>query len=174
LRILVCLSIMLACSLYFSPASAFDACFQQAAAEYGVSPDLLRAISLHENRKSNPSAINRNANGTYDIGLMQINSRWAKKLGAETWSRITEPCVNIRVGAWILAQCVRDFGYSWTAVGCYHSRTPSKRDRYAEMISSRIYSSRTPLQQAKKETTVGYIASFSAQEAGNGLASTFQ
>lgn len=174
MRILVCLSFMLVCTLFYSNAYAFDACFQQAAAEYGVSPDLLRAISLHENRKSNPSAVNRNANGTYDIGLMQINSCWAKYLGAETWSRITEPCVNIRVGAWILAQCVRDFGYGWNAVGCYHSRTPSKRDRYAEMISSRIYSARTPLQQAKKETTIGDIASISAQETGNGLAITFE
>jgi len=174
LRSLVCLSIMLACSLVVSTASAYDACFQQAAAEYGVSPDVLRAISLHENRKSNPSAVNRNANGTYDIGLMQINSCWAKKLGHETWSRITEPCVNIRVGAWILAQCVRDFGYGWNAVGCYHSRTPSKRNSYAEMISSRIYSARTPLQQTKKETTIGDIAFISVQEAGNGLAITFE
>jgi hypothetical protein len=39
------------------------------------------------------------------------------------------------VGAWVLSQCVRDYGYTWPAVGCYNSRTPSKRDRYATKIA---------------------------------------
>jgi hypothetical protein len=39
------------------------------------------------------------------------------------------------VGAWVLSQCIQDYGYTWSAVGCYNSRTPSKRDRYAARIA---------------------------------------
>lgn len=58
-------------------ASAF--CFEEAGNEYGVSPLLLWSIAKHESGM-NPAAICRNGNGTYDYGLMQINSSWAKAL----------------------------------------------------------------------------------------------
>jgi soluble lytic murein transglycosylase-like protein len=64
---------------------------------------------------------------------MQINSTWAKKLG-KTWNELGEPCTNVKVGAWVLAQCIQDYGYNWRAVGCYNSRTPSKGDRYAGKV----------------------------------------
>jgi conjugal transfer pilus assembly protein TraD len=41
--------------------------------------------------------------------------------------RLGDPCTNVRTGAWILAQCVRRYGYNWKAVGCYHSNTPGRR-----------------------------------------------
>jgi len=69
---------------------------------------------------------------------MQINSRWAKVLGKERWQKLGEPCTNVRTGAWILSQCVRRHGYNWKAVGCYHSNTPGKRERYAGRIASLI------------------------------------
>ncbi len=54
---------------------AFSYCFDQAGQYYSVSPRLLYAIAKVEN-SLNWRALNRNKNGTYDIGLMQINSRW--------------------------------------------------------------------------------------------------
>lgn len=117
-----------------NPAAAF--CFEEAGNRYGISPQLLYAISKGES-SFNPLAINRNTNGTYDYGLMQINSSWEptlRKLGIP-WNSLADPCTNIMVGAWVLSQCIQDYGYTWPAVGCYNSRTPSKRDQYAAKVA---------------------------------------
>ena len=111
-------------------------CFEEAGALYGVAPQLLWSICKGESN-FNPAAVNYNTNGSYDFGLMQINSSWAPTLRKKgiPWEALADPCTNVKVGAWVLAQCVSDYGYTWTAVGCYNSRTPSKRDRYAARIA---------------------------------------
>jgi soluble lytic murein transglycosylase-like protein len=119
------------------PTASWGFCFEEDGNEFGVSPLILWGIARHESGM-NPEAIGRNGNGTYDYGLMQINSRWAKVLGKERWQRLGEPCVNVRTAAWILSRCVRRHGYNWKAVGCYHSNTPGKRERYAGRIASII------------------------------------
>jgi hypothetical protein len=77
--------------------SSASACWEDAAARYGVNPYLLYAIAKTESNL-NPSAINRdNKNGSYDIGLMQINSRWLptlRKYGIEE-SQLWDACLNI-------------------------------------------------------------------------------
>ena len=95
---------------------------------YNISPQLLWGIAKHESGLK-PDAINWNTNGTYDYGVMQINSSWSKILGKERWAALSDPCENIKTGAWILNQCIKDYGYGWTAVGCYNSRTPGKSQR---------------------------------------------
>ncbi|MBT0663071.1 lytic transglycosylase domain-containing protein [Geobacter pelophilus] len=121
----------------FSTEAAFGFCYEEAGNRYGISPHLLYAISKGESN-FNPFAVNHNANGSYDYGLMQINSSWEpalRKLGIP-WNTLADPCTNVMVGSWVLSQCIRDYGYTWLAVGCYNSRTPSKRDRYAARIAS--------------------------------------
>lgn len=55
-------------------------CLVAAARHHGVDPALLHAIAVVESGL-NPRAVNRaNANGTRDIGLMQINSAWLPTL----------------------------------------------------------------------------------------------
>jgi soluble lytic murein transglycosylase-like protein len=112
------------------------ACFEEAASRYQVPSVLLKAISRVESA-GNPSAINRNKDGSFDIGHMQINSRWLPKLSHFGISRdqLWDPCTNTLVGAWILAQNVQRIGYSWNAVGAYNAASPEKRDRYARKIS---------------------------------------
>lgn len=112
--------------------SAF--CFQEAGSRYHVSPWLLWSIAKVESGLD-PSAINQNRNGTVDVGLMQVNSIWAEQLG-KTWDHLDDPCTNVMAGAWILNRCVQDYGYTWKAVGCYHSRTPERRDAYALKIAT--------------------------------------
>ena len=124
--------ILVTLCLAANTARAHAFCFQEAGELYGISPQLLWSIAKVESN-FDPGAVNRNRNGTYDFGLMQINSSWAGRLG-KTWSGLGDPCTNVKVGAWILAQCVSDYGYTWQAVGCYNSRTPSKRDRYAARV----------------------------------------
>ncbi len=57
-------------------------CFQEAGEAYGVSPFLLEAIMVVESQ-GDAGAINRNSDGSYDFGLMQINSCWAKPWGLD-------------------------------------------------------------------------------------------
>lgn len=115
-----------------SSANAF--CYKQAGAEYGLAPEILQSISATES-ENRPYAVHWNKDGAFDAGLMQINSSWEKSVGKESWSKLFDPCTNVRIGAWILAKCVRRYGYGWQAVGCYHSSTPSNRDVYANKIA---------------------------------------
>jgi soluble lytic murein transglycosylase-like protein len=94
-------------------------CLEDAAAWAGVHPTVLRAIAWVESR-GNRAAINWNANGTYDVGLMQINSAWYHRGLAPVWPRVGDPCVNVAAAAWILALCTQEYGYTWDVVGCYH------------------------------------------------------
>jgi soluble lytic murein transglycosylase-like protein len=109
-------------------------CFEEAGQKFGVSPQLLWAIAKTESR-FNPSAVNYNTNGSFDYGLMQVNSSWYKELGRERWMRLGDACYNVQVGAWILSQCVQRYGYTWTAVGCYNAFSKNKGAVYA----SRVY-----------------------------------
>ncbi len=118
--------------------SASGACFDAAGARYGVSPTLLAAIAWQESGM-NPSASHRNANGTSDIGLMQINSSWLPKLARHGVSErdLRDPCVNILVGAWILASNLREMGVSIQGLGAYNARDPVKRVAYARQVLRR-------------------------------------
>ena len=118
------------------PIASKAACFEEAASRYQVPSVLLKAISRVESA-GNPNALNRNKDGSVDIGHMQINSRWLPKLSHFGISRdqLWDPCTNTLVGAWILAQNVQRIGYSWNAVGAYNASSPEKRDRYARKVS---------------------------------------
>jgi soluble lytic murein transglycosylase-like protein len=95
-------------------------CVEQVAAWSGIHPTLLRAIAWVESRGDH-LAFNRNKNGTYDVGLMQINSFWHRRGIGPWWEALGHPCVNLAAGAWVLRQCVGDHGYTWGAVGCYNA-----------------------------------------------------
>lgn len=110
-----------------------------AAARYNVNPQVLYAIAQQES-SFNPSAINKNRDGSFDVGLMQINSRWLpvlKKYGI-TQSHLFDPCINLHVGAYILATRMARHGNTWEAIGTYHSATPDRRDNYALSIYRRL------------------------------------
>lgn len=97
-------------------------CWLAAATAFDVPPGLLYAIANVES-SLNPSALSHAPNGTRSVGLMQINSSWFPKLAALgiSESDLRDPCINIRTGAWILAQEVRRYGYSWEAIGAYYA-----------------------------------------------------
>ena len=108
-------------------------CFEEAGETYGVSPQLLWAIAKTESN-FNPTAVNYNKNGSFDYGLMQINSTWFNALGHRRWMCLNDACYNVKVGAWILSRCVRQYGYTWKAVGCYNGVSKDKRIEYAHRI----------------------------------------
>ncbi len=108
-------------------------CFEEAGAEFDVSPQLLWSMAKVESR-FNPAALKWDRNGSYDFGVMQINAEWAPRLGEDVWQSLGDPCTNIRVGAWILSKCIHRYGYSWEAVGCYNASSKDKRVRYARKV----------------------------------------
>lgn len=110
---------------FYSQAHAF--CFEEAGALYGVPPSLLRGIAQVES-SMNPGALNEGhlrRTRSVDVGLMQINSRWLsrepfKSLGYQR-EHLLNPCANVKVGAWILANEIRQRGLNWEAVGAYNA-----------------------------------------------------
>lgn len=104
-----------------SSASTF--CFAEAAHEYAVPEELLRAIAQVES-SNKPGAVNRNTNGSADYGLMQINSSWLTALAKWNITKdvlLMDACLNIKVGAWILANNIQRMGYNWDAIGAYNA-----------------------------------------------------
>ncbi len=108
-------------------------CFEEAGELYGISPELLWAIAKTESG-FNVSAVHYNANGSFDYGLMQVNSSWYRELGRERWVHLNDGCYNVKVGAWILSQCIKRYGYTWMAVGCYNGVSQNKKIEYANRI----------------------------------------
>jgi len=130
---------LLAGTLLASSCGLAHACWEQVANWYGVNVHLLYAIAKTESNL-NPLARNQNKNGSYDIGLMQINSAWLptlKKYGIDE-SRLKDPCVNLQVGAWILSQNMQRMGPTWEAVGAYNARNPKLRIEYARRVYRNI------------------------------------
>lgn len=109
-------------------------CFEEAGSMYDISPNLLWAIAKHESG-FNPTAVNWNKNGTMDYGLLQVNSVWAGVLGTERWMNLSDPCENLKTGAWILRQCINKAGYNWKALGCYNTGSINKGHAYILKIA---------------------------------------
>jgi len=119
--------------LLLLPGTAFPFCFDEAGRTYGINPRLLRGIARVESNM-NPEAVNRNSNGSIDLGLMQVNSFWLKTLGTTSQELTSDPCYNVMAGAWILKGCLDRHGETWEAVGCYNATSRNKRVNYSWKI----------------------------------------
>jgi soluble lytic murein transglycosylase-like protein len=121
-------------------AASANLCSWEGAAErYGVNPQVLYAIAAQES-SLNPSAVHQNEDGSQDVGLTQINSKWLphlSKLGV-TPENLSNPCINMHVGAYLLSLKMIQHGNTWQAIGAYHSNTPWRRDQYAQTIFRRV------------------------------------
>jgi len=87
-----------------------------------------------------------NSNGTFDLGLLQINTSWLPIIAARLrrdagvvhrWLR-DDACFNIGVGAWIFLSVYRQNHDFWRAVGAYHSPTDWRARIYIHRVADRI------------------------------------
>ena len=144
---------MLICALFFWQ-SVYADCLEQVADRFGQNRDLLRSIAWNESHY-HANAMHRNADGSYDIGFMQINSThlpWLKSRGIDERA-LYDTCTNIWVGTYILTQFQHEYGRTWRAVGAYGAGDrqdhDSARANYAARIQ-RIYMSLQKKRQREK------------------------
>ena len=132
-------ALAVACLLSASAASAAPDCWRAAGQRHGIDP----CCSMPSPARSRRSmrAINRNRDGSHDIGLMQINSMHLPDLARQGITRqrlLDEPCLSIDVGASILSGFIRRHGRTWRAVGAYNAGSASDREaartRYVERV----------------------------------------
>lgn len=106
------------------PFTAYGFCYYEAGHRYQIPPELLRAIARVESGEQGHLPPSLNANGTRDIGVMQINSGWLPTLaryGIDEQRLSQDACASVMVGAWILAMNRQKLGSSWEAVGAYNA-----------------------------------------------------
>lgn len=131
-----------------SPPDTFDACFNSAGARYQIEPLLLKAVAKGESwLRPWVTNTNRDKKGnpvSTDYGLMQINSTHVPKLirmgiiqSAE--DLLKRPCLNIQIGAWILASHFQVCGVTWNCLGSYNAGFRKDRHETREQYANRIW-----------------------------------
>lgn len=112
-----------------------DDCVTQAATYHSVSPWIVRAIIQVES-SFNQNAMNKNNNGTVDVGIAQINSMHFKELRRHGIAPrdLMNGCISSYVAAWHLRKQINAYGNTWFAVGAYHSATPCFNQRYTGLV----------------------------------------
>ena len=113
------------------------------ALEVGIPPYLALAVALEENSTLNPEAVScQNRNGTYDLGVMQLNSEY---FGCIEWR---DPETNIRAGCRLIKELIvkQEINTYWTVAVCYNAGTrwlkqkekpPDSSIEYAERVMNR-------------------------------------
>jgi hypothetical protein len=108
----------------------FLACMALVASIYHLPPRVLPSIQAIEGGRV--GTISNDADGSQDLGVMQINTRWVQPLAAFTGEPraqvrvqlIREACYNIAAaGAILRTYLVEDHGDLMQAIGDYHSHT---------------------------------------------------
>lgn len=100
--------------------------FVDAGKHFKLDPRILWAIAYKESRH-NPNIVSKpNTNGTYDIGIMQINSShlaWLERDFNITKNDLFNPRINIYIAAMILRKCFNKHGDNTNAgISCYNGR----------------------------------------------------
>ncbi|WP_339057578.1 lytic transglycosylase domain-containing protein [Candidatus Regiella endosymbiont of Tuberolachnus salignus] len=127
--------------------SANALCFQAAGLRYQVDPLLLKAMAVQESGLD-PRAVNINRNKagkalSTDYGLMQINSRHIPTLVSmgvikSKKELLSNACLNVQIGAWILAKHLQRCGVNWPCLGSYNAgfarHNHPRRMQYARRV----------------------------------------
>lgn len=110
-------------------------CINNAAITYHVSAKLI--VSILQVERGQSGKIIKNKNGTYDIGVMAINSLWLpelKKHGISEQAIQFDVCENVFVGTWILSKKLAGRNDLLAGIGDYNSHRPSFNQRYYNKV----------------------------------------
>ena len=115
----------------------FLACMASVAAVYHLPPRVLPAIQAVEGGR--PGLVHPNTDGSQDLGVMQVNTRWVQPLAWQTGVApaaaaqrlLFDGCYNIAVAGAIMRIYLNEArGNLLLAVGYYHSHTPGLAQAY--------------------------------------------
>ncbi len=117
------------------------ACMALVANLYHLPPRVLPAI--HAVEGGGLGTVHVNLDGSEDLGVMQVNTRWLVALSAYTGLAplqlrerlISQPCFNIAAAGVILRTYLNEsHGDLMRAVGDYHSHTPALNKQYQNLV----------------------------------------
>lgn len=128
-------------------------CMAIAARKQQLPEEILWAIRLQE--QGSRGTVSQNTDGSYDVGVMQINSihfkEFQQKWGIKPSWLVHSNCISILAAAFILRREIDRAGSFWAGVGAYNSRTPSLNYKYREKIMAIIRSTRGSLRLMELE-----------------------
>ena len=113
------------------------ACMAGVAAFYHLPPRVLPSIQAVEGGAV--GAVHANTDGSQDLGVMQVNTRWVSKLALairiapdDARARlISDGCFNVAVAGAIMRTYLDEArGNLMLAIGYYHSHTPALNLNY--------------------------------------------
>jgi len=116
-------------------------CIEAAANAHGLPPTVLVILLRVEGGRL--GRVSDNTNATVDIGPMQVNEIWLRKLAARWGASVPDTflalrdnfCANLEGGAWILRQGLDEArGDFWQGVGYYHSHAPEHKANYLRKV----------------------------------------
>jgi hypothetical protein len=126
------------------------ACMLATANYYHLPPRVLPSIQAVEG--GYPGAVHVNTDGSTDLGVMQINTRWVAPLAdyvtrvagtpttvQQTRARLLlDPCFNIAAAGLIVRYEWTQSGHDWpAAVGNYHSHTADLHRAYLARVMAK-------------------------------------
>jgi len=122
------------------------ACMATVAAFYQLPPRVLPSIQAVEG--GTIGIVHGNADGSQDLGIMQVNTRWAEPLARV--ARMTPDSVRVRLiydgcfniaaaGAIMRTYLNETSGDLMLAVGYYHSHTPTLNQDYQAKVLASAY-----------------------------------
>ncbi|MFT8719647.1 lytic transglycosylase domain-containing protein [Acetobacter sp.] len=117
------------------------ACMLAAAIRYDIPPRVLPAI--WEIERGANGMVRRNKDGSSDLGLMQINTRWIQPIAELTRMPevqaaarlVSDGCFNVAASAMVLRTYLNEtHGDLMKAVGDYHSHTAGLNEAYQKKV----------------------------------------
>lgn len=119
----------------------FAACMALVASLYNLPPRVLPSIHVVEGGQL--ATVHMNADGSEDLGLMQINTRWLPVLSRYTGSPeavvrqqlLGRACYNVAAAGLVLRIYLDETGGKlMRAIGNYHSHTPPLNQAYQAKV----------------------------------------
>lgn len=87
-----------------------------------------------------------NANGSHDLGPLQVNSWWVSRLAIATgraprqvrWWLTHDACFNVAAARWIFLTGLGVTNNYWRAVGVYHSPNARRQQHYVRSVAAKL------------------------------------